>query len=179
MTPRERTASLLRNGVGGPSGVRRPALLLAPMATIGHAGFRTLVREFGGCDLFMTEMISAEALTNGTPFESSYRSLLPSPETTIYQLVGYSSGAILDAARILHGLRRAEFVGDRTDPADPRRDVGCLAEVAPAQERLEEARRFDDLELDVLDHPPLHLEVERALPFDAGQVVDLDGLRPS
>jgi len=68
------------------------------MATITHAGFRTLVHEYGGCDLYFTEMISAEALIGGTPFENHYRSLLPVPDRTIYQVIGYSHDAIVEAA---------------------------------------------------------------------------------
>ncbi len=57
----------------------------------------------------------------------------------------------LDAAEALHRVDRAHLVGDRADAADARRDVGRLAERAAAQERLEEARRLEDPELDVLD----------------------------
>lgn len=95
---------MLRHGVAGPRGIAapqgngRPALALAPMATITHAGFRTLVHEYGGCDLYFTEMISAEALIGGTPFEDHYRSLAPVPARTIYQVIGYTHGAIVEAA---------------------------------------------------------------------------------
>jgi tRNA-dihydrouridine synthase B len=68
------------------------------MATITHAGYRTLVHEYGGCDLYFTEMISAEALLGGTQFEGHYRSLLPVPERTIFQIIGYTHQAIVNSA---------------------------------------------------------------------------------
>lgn len=71
------------------------------MATITHAGFRTLVSEFGGCDLYFTEMISAEALSGGTAFEEFYLELDPEPARTIYQVVGYSVRAVVAAGRRL------------------------------------------------------------------------------
>ena len=99
MSSRVELVRLLRNGVSGPGGTR-PCLALAPIATVTHAGFRTLVAEHGGCDLFWTEMTSSEALVNGTPFESYYLENAPLPRRTIFQLVGYSSDAICDAAEI-------------------------------------------------------------------------------
>lgn len=101
MGTRERIVRLLGSAPESSGPGVRPPLLLAPMATITHAGFRTLVSEFGGCDLYFTEMISAEALIGGTPFESYYLSLEPEPERTIYQVIGYSAESILGAARRL------------------------------------------------------------------------------
>ena len=50
----------------------------------------------------------------------------------------------------------AHLVGDRADPADAGGDVGGLG-VAPApQQRLEEARRLEDVERDVGDHAVVH-----------------------
>ena len=48
------------------------------------------------------------------------------------------------AERVLDRVHGAHLVGDRTDAADPRGDVGRFAEGAAAQERLEEARRLED-----------------------------------
>ncbi len=75
--------------------------ILAPMAAITHSAFRTLVHELGGCDLYFSEMISAEAFLGGTPFEYAYRDPRPVPERLVYQLVGRSEEAIVEAARIL------------------------------------------------------------------------------
>jgi len=93
---RDRIATLL----GGASG-HLPPLVLAPMATLTHAGFRTLVGEFGGCDLFFSEMISAEALTNGTPYERYYLFTDPDPDRLVFQLVGYGPERLVEAARLL------------------------------------------------------------------------------
>jgi tRNA-dihydrouridine synthase len=68
---------------------------------VTHAGFRTLVSEHGGCDLYWTEMTSAEALLGQARFESYYLNLEPTPERTVFQLVGYSKDAILHAARLV------------------------------------------------------------------------------
>ncbi len=78
-----------------------PRLILAPMATLTHPAFRTLVDEYGGCDLYFSEMISAEAFLGGTPFEYAYRDARPDPQRLVYQLVGRSAEAILEAARRL------------------------------------------------------------------------------
>jgi len=100
MSLREEVVRTLTEGGGADRSVG-PALVLAPMATITHAGFRSLVHEFGGCDLYFTEMLSAEALCAGTSFESYYLDLEPAPSKTIYQLIGYSSEAITTAAQTL------------------------------------------------------------------------------
>jgi len=49
--------------------------------------------------------------------------------------------------RVLHRVAGAQLVGDRADPADAGGDVRRLHERAPAQERLEEARRLVDAQL--------------------------------
>ena len=51
---------------------------------------------------------------------------------------------------------------------------GTSDEVPAAQESLEQARRLEDLELDVLDPVALQLDEQRAFAFHAGQAVDLD-----
>jgi hypothetical protein len=83
----------------------------------------------------------------------------------------------LDAACLLHRLHRAHLVGDRADPADAGGDVRRLGEGAPAQERLEEARRLVDLQLDVVDAAVSDRHQHRALALDAGEVVSPDRLR--
>src|SRR5581483_10347761 len=81
----------------------------------------------------------------------------------------------LDAAEALEGVHRARLVGDGTDAADARGDVGSLAERAPPQHRLEEARRLEDAQLDVLDVAVAENDAHRAFALDTGQVVRLDG----
>ncbi len=53
--------------------------------------------------------------------------------------------------RVFHRVHRAHLVRDRADAADAGRDVGCLREATPAQERFEEAWRLEDLEPHLLD----------------------------
>jgi len=66
----------------------KPALVMAPMAEITHAAFRHLAAEYGGWDLYYTEMLSAAALMNASLFEKHYLDFTPDPEKTIVQLVG-------------------------------------------------------------------------------------------
>ena len=49
-----------------------------------------------------------------------------------------------DAECVLHRMHRAHLIRDRTDAADARGDVRRLGEAAAAQQRLEQARRFED-----------------------------------
>ena len=80
----------------------------------------------------------------------------------------------LDPAHRLHRVARARDVGDRADAADARRDVGRLGELAAAQQRLEEARRLEDLELHLLDLVAADAHEHRALALDAREVVGAD-----
>ncbi|MFW5688525.1 MAG: tRNA-dihydrouridine synthase [Spirochaetota bacterium] len=107
-TPRERVLAILGGNhaafrgasVAAASAASTP-LLLAPMASLTHAGLRTLIAEFGGCDLYLTEMINAEALVGGTPYETYYLDETPGGERLVFQLMGYSERAIMAAAEEL------------------------------------------------------------------------------
>jgi len=79
-----------------------------------------------------------------------------------------------DIAKHLQCIRCARLVGDRTDAADPGGDVGCLGEPPPTEQRLEEPRRLEDPQLDVLDLPALEADRHRSLSLDPGEVVGLD-----
>ena len=68
------------------------------MATLSHAGLRVLIEELGGCDLYFSEMISAEAMIGGTRYEPYYTIPDPDPDRLIFQLVGYSEDTIAEAA---------------------------------------------------------------------------------
>lgn len=68
------------------------------MATLTHAGFRVLIGEFGGCDLYFSEMISAEAMIGGTRYERYYTMGDPDPRRLVYQVVGYTQERIVEAA---------------------------------------------------------------------------------
>jgi hypothetical protein len=82
--------------------------------------------------------------------------------------------AHLDPAEILHRVDRAHLVRDRADAADAGRDVGRLEEGAAAQERLEEARRLEDSQLDLVDLAVDEPDRHRTFALDPGEVVSLD-----
>ena len=71
---------------------------LAPMAELSHRALRELIEDFGGCDAYFTEMISAAALFAGGPFEKWYIDSGPRPEKLVYQLAGADIGQIVKAA---------------------------------------------------------------------------------
>jgi len=78
--------------------------LLAPMAELSHRALRELIEDFGGCDAYFSEMISAGALLAGGPFEKWYVDSGPKPEKCVFQLVGSDIGQISRAAAILDNL---------------------------------------------------------------------------
>ena len=80
---------------------------LAPMAEISHRAFRELIEDFGSCDLYFSEMISAVALLAGGPYEKWYIDAAPKPEKLIFQLVGSEFEAISRAAALLDRLECA------------------------------------------------------------------------
>jgi hypothetical protein len=81
-----------------------------------------------------------------------------------------------DTERILHRVHSAHLVGDRTDAADARGDVGRFHEGTAAQECLEEARRFEDAQLHVAHSAVLEGDLDAPLAFHTRQVVDVDRL---
>jgi tRNA-dihydrouridine synthase len=91
--------------------------LLAPMAEISHRALRELIEDFGGCDAYFSEMISAGALLAGGPFEKWYTDPGPKPEKCVFQLVGTDSEQISRAAAVL----------DRLDCAGIDINMGCSA----------------------------------------------------
>ncbi len=60
----------------------------APMAEFTHAGFRWWCEEYGGADLYFSEMIGVRALNFGSAYLSWYTESLPVPEKTVFQLWG-------------------------------------------------------------------------------------------
>ena len=80
----------------------------------------------------------------------------------------------LDAADVLDRVDRARLVRDRADAADAGGDVRRLEARAAAEQRLEEARRLEDPQLDVLDRVAPQPHRHRALALDACEVVRLD-----
>lgn len=95
----------------------RVPFLLAPMAELSHRALRELIDEFGGCDEYFTEMISAGALLAGGSFEVWYSDNGPAPEKLVYQLVGADSEQLVKAAALL----------DRQECAGIDINMGCSA----------------------------------------------------
>jgi tRNA-dihydrouridine synthase len=71
------------------------------MAALTTPALRLLVRDFGGCDVYFTEMISCAALLQHGPYESSYINPEPEPEKLVYQLVGSDLETAAAAAEFL------------------------------------------------------------------------------
>jgi len=80
---------------------------LAPMAELSHRALRELIEEFGGCDGYFTEMISASALLAGGPLEKWYIDTAPKPEKCVFQLLGSDIDDITKAAAALNKLECA------------------------------------------------------------------------
>ena len=76
-------------------------------------------------------------------------------------------GAHLNAEGALQGLHRAHLVGDRTDAADARNNVGDLGVAAALQQLLEQARGFVDAQLELADGARKNRHVERTFAFHA------------
>jgi len=94
-------------------------LFLAPMAELSHRAFRELLEDFGGCDLYFSEMISAGALLAGGPNEKWYIDAGPKPEKVVFQVVGADSGQISAATATL----------DRLECAGIDINMGCSAPI--------------------------------------------------
>jgi len=80
---------------------------LAPMAELSHRALRELIEDFGGCDGYFSEMISASALLAGGPLEKWYIDTAPKPEKCIFQLLGSDIDDISRAAAVLNRLECA------------------------------------------------------------------------
>ncbi|MBN2653304.1 MAG: tRNA-dihydrouridine synthase family protein [Spirochaetales bacterium] len=63
-------------------------LCLAPMADLTHCAFRQIVHHFGGCSLYFSEMISAEAYCSNSPYRSFYLDSRPDSSRLVYQILG-------------------------------------------------------------------------------------------
>jgi tRNA-dihydrouridine synthase len=77
------------------------------MAEISHRAFRELIEDFGSCDAYFSEMISAQALLAGGHYEKWYIDAAPKPEKLVFQLVGSDFEAISQAAALLDRLECA------------------------------------------------------------------------
>jgi tRNA-dihydrouridine synthase len=102
----------------------KDALLLAPMATVTHRGFRELIRHYGGCDVYFTEMVNAASVFSGGAFEEYYLDLGPEPGKTVIQLVGGEERDILQAAAF---IRDRYCRGGSPGPLGVDINMGCSA----------------------------------------------------
>jgi tRNA-dihydrouridine synthase B len=86
-------------------------LVLAPMAELGHAAFRMLVREFGGCDLLFTEMLSAATLCARGDQRSLFLIQDPSECDLVHQIAGGDPWQMSEAAARLadRGVARLDI----------------------------------------------------------------------
>ena len=82
----------------------RKPFFLAPLAELTHLPLRLLIEDFGGCDYYFTEMISAGALTAHTPYEVFYAEAGPLAERTVFQLAGNDTDTLCAAAEHLMTL---------------------------------------------------------------------------
>ena len=106
----------------------RPPLLLAPLASLGHRGLRELIEAHGSCDLYFTEMISADALLSGSNYESYYLDAGPDPSRVIYQLVGADATNLERAtAALLDHAARTEAASGAPGCAGIDLNMGCSA----------------------------------------------------
>lgn len=77
---------------------------LAPLASLSHRALRQLIEEFGGCDEYFSEMLSASSLLAANPLESYYLDGGPAPEKLVYQIVGSDPDILVQAANFLDKL---------------------------------------------------------------------------
>jgi len=84
--------------------IQKTPFYLAPMAEISHRALRNIIEDFGGCDAYFSEMISAGALLANGPFEKWYLDTAPNPQKLIFQLVGSDPEIMKKAAVFLDKL---------------------------------------------------------------------------
>jgi len=98
-----------------------PPLLLAPMAELSHAALRGIVAGFGGCGLFLSEMLSCRAVVHEDPATDFRLRRTPADRPFFYQLVGNDPG---DMAR---AVRHLEAACDGPPPDGFDINMGCSA----------------------------------------------------
>jgi len=120
-------------------------LILAPLASIGHRAFRELLEHYGGCDYYFNEMLSAEALGSGSPYEHHYLDNGPCPEKIIFQIIGANKASIVQAAERISGIACAgiDLNMGCSAPALVRKGAGVFWQDNPNEScRLVEAVRM-------------------------------------
>ena len=86
-----------------------PPVVLAPMAGVTNAPFRRLCREFGA-GLYVSEMIGARGLLEGTEKTLALARFDPDEETRSIQLYGTDPGALGEAVAFLVSERGVDHI---------------------------------------------------------------------
>jgi len=82
----------------------QPALALAPMEGVTDLIFRRLIRQIGGCGLFVTEFIAAKNLNNDVPMALQAALFDPEEHPVSVQIYGRVPDDMADAARYVADL---------------------------------------------------------------------------
>lgn len=82
----------------------RGALFMAPMVDLSHVAYRQLIRSFGGCDLFYSEMLNSRIVPGEKPGTSIYLRWARTDDL-IFQILGSDPEKMAQAASKLGGYR--------------------------------------------------------------------------
>ncbi len=75
---------------------------MAPMVDLSHVAYRELIRSFGGCDLFYSEMLNSRIVPHEKPGSSIYLRWARTDDL-VFQIVGSDPGKMAEAASKLCG----------------------------------------------------------------------------
>lgn len=81
----------------------KPVLFMAPMVDLSHVAYRELIRGFGGCDLFYSEMLNSRIVPVEHPQTSIYLRWAHTHDL-IFQILGNDPDKISAAGTILDGF---------------------------------------------------------------------------
>jgi len=82
----------------------RGALFMAPMVDLSHVAYRQLIRSFGGCDLFYSEMLNSRIVPGEKPGTSIYLRWAHTGDL-IFQILGNDPEKMAQAASKLSGYQ--------------------------------------------------------------------------
>ena len=82
----------------------RGALFMAPMVDLSHVAYRQLIRSFGGCDLFYSEMLNSRIVPGEKPGTSIYLRWARTDDL-IFQILGSDPEKMAQAASKLGGYQ--------------------------------------------------------------------------
>lgn len=91
-----------------PTGLFKGKILLAPLAGITNLPFRMIAREFG-CDLCLTEMVSANGLVRGSETTAGYLKTIPADRPLGVQIFG-SDPQVMARAAVLVSKHKPDFI---------------------------------------------------------------------